>query len=189
MNSGTIFAVAVGVAGTLLVGNYSRLQDASPSALAEPFPEQLSGTFPEATVEESLLLRGPTAYISVNHPASQCPADQTMTKTALGLNRNVSALLSYALGWVSGLAVILIEKDDDFVRFHAMQSILTFGALTLLSLVFGSMFMFIGIMSSLIQIAGIALWILLMVKAYQGEKFMLPIIGEMAEQWAKKFGL
>ena len=93
------------------------------------------------------------------------------------------------LGWVSGLAVILIEKDDDFVRFHAMQSILTFGALTLLSLVFGSMFMFIGIMSSLIQIAGIALWILLMVKAYQGEKFMLPVIGEIAEQWAKKFGL
>ena len=112
-----------------------------------------------------------------------------MAKTALGLDRNVSALLAYVLGWVSGLAIILIEKEDDFVRFHAMQSIVTFGALTLLSVVFGTMFMFMGIMVSLIQIAGIALWILLIVKAYQGEKFMLPVIGEIAEQWAKKFGV
>ncbi len=110
-----------------------------------------------------------------------------MTKTELGLVRNVSALLAYVLGRVSGLAVILIEKEDDHVRFHAMLSILTFGALTLLSIVFGSMFMFMAMMGSLINIAAIVLWILLMVKAYQGEKFMLPVIGEMAEQWAKKF--
>ena len=110
-----------------------------------------------------------------------------MTKTALGLDRNVSALLAYVLGWVSGLAVILIEKEDEYVRFHAMQSILTFGALTLLSVVLGTMFMFMAMMGSLINIAAIALWILLMVKAYQGEKYMLPVIGEIAEQWAKKF--
>ena len=110
-------------------------------------------------------------------------------KTALGLERNISALLSYSLGWVSGLIVILLEKEDDFVRFHAMQSIVTFGALTILSIAFGSIFMFMGIFGSLINIVGIALWILLMVKAYQGEKYMLPVIGEMAEQWAKKFGL
>jgi len=112
-----------------------------------------------------------------------------MMKTALGLERNISALLSYSLGWVSGLIVILLEKEDDFVRFHAMQSIVTFGALTILSVAFGATFMFMGIFGSLINIAGIALWIMLMVKAYQGEKYMLPVIGEMAEQWAKKFGL
>ena len=71
-----------------------------------------------------------------------------MAKTALGLSRNVSALLAYVLGWLSGLAVILIEKEDDFVRFHAMQSIVTFSALTLLSLASGTMFMFMGTMSS-----------------------------------------
>ena len=112
-----------------------------------------------------------------------------MTKTALGLDRNVSALLAYVLGWVSGLIIILIEKEDDFVRFHAMQSIITFGALTVLSIMFGTMFMLFGFIGPLIQVAGIALWILLMVKAYQGEKFMLPVIGEMADKWAKKFGI
>jgi len=111
-----------------------------------------------------------------------------MAKTSLGLDRNVSALLAYALGWVSGLVIILIEKEDDFVRFHAMQSIVTFGALTVLSILFGTMFMFFGFIGPLIHVAGIAIWILLMVKAYQGEKFMLPVVGEMAERWAKKFG-
>ena len=77
-----------------------------------------------------------------------------MAKTALGLDRNIVALLAYVLGWVSGLIVILIEKEDEFVRFHAMQSIVTFGALTILSIAFGTMFMFMGIMRSLINIAG-----------------------------------
>jgi len=112
-----------------------------------------------------------------------------MTKTALGLDKNVSALLTYVLGWVSGLVIILIEKEDEFVRFHAMQSIITFGALTVLSIMFGTMFMFFGLIGPLIHVAGIALWILLMAKAYQGEKFMVPVIGEIAEKWAKKFSL
>jgi len=111
-----------------------------------------------------------------------------MTKTSLGLDKNIAALLAYVLGWVSGLIMILIEKEDDFVRFHAMQSIVTFGALTVLSILFGTMFMFFGFIGPLIHLAGIALWILLMIKAYQGEKFMLPVVGEKAEQWAKKFG-
>ncbi len=111
-----------------------------------------------------------------------------MSKTSLGLDRNVSALLSYLLGWVSGLIVILIEKEDAFVRFHAMQSIVTFGAITILSITLGTMFVFVGFIGPLIQVASIALWVLLMVKAYQGEKFMLPVVGVISEEWSKKFG-
>jgi len=111
-----------------------------------------------------------------------------MTKTSLGLDKNIAALLSYALGWVSGLVIILIEKEDDFIRFHAMQSIITFGALTVLSILFGTMFIFFGFIGPFIHVAGIVLWILLMIKAYQGEKFMLPVVGEMAERRAKTFG-
>ncbi len=109
-----------------------------------------------------------------------------MAKTSLGLDRNISAFLCYLLGWISGLVIILIEKNDSFVRFHAMQSIITFGALTLLSIVFASMLFFLGFLIPLINLLAIVLWILLMVKAYQGEKFMLPVIGEMAEDWSKK---
>ncbi len=111
-----------------------------------------------------------------------------MSKTSLGLDRNVSALLSYLLGWVSGLIVILIEKEDAFVRFHAMQSIVTFGAITILSITLGTTFIFVGFIGPLIHVASIALWVLLMVKAYQGEKFMLPVVGVISEEWSKKFG-
>lgn len=109
-----------------------------------------------------------------------------MAKTSLGLDKNISAFLCYLLGWVSGLVIILIEKKDSFVRFHAMQSIITFGALTILSIISASMLYFLSFIISLINLLGIVLWILLMVKAYQGEKFMLPVIGELAEGWSKK---
>ncbi|MFK7814833.1 MAG: DUF4870 domain-containing protein [Gammaproteobacteria bacterium] len=109
-----------------------------------------------------------------------------MSKTALGLDKNTSALIAYVLGWISGLAVILIEKDDEFVRFHAMQSIITFGALTLLSIFASWIFYYFLFFGSIIHIAAVVLWIILMVKAYQGEKFKLPVIGDLAMQWMHK---
>lgn len=104
------------------------------------------------------------------------------------LEPNVAGLLCYIAGWITGLIFFLIEKDDDFVRFHAMQSIVTFGAITILSIVFGILFMvpFLGmILGTILWIGTIILWILLMVKAYQGERFKLPLIGDLAEKWSK----
>ena len=55
-----------------------------------------------------------------------------MAKTSVGLEENVAGLLCYVLGWVSGLVFILIEKENKFVRYHAMQSIFVFGSLTVI---------------------------------------------------------
>ena len=55
-----------------------------------------------------------------------------MEKTSTGLQENVAGLLCYVLGWVTGLIFILIEKENKFVRFHAMQSIVTFGSITVI---------------------------------------------------------
>lgn len=104
------------------------------------------------------------------------------------LQPNVAGLLCYVFWWITGLIFYLIEKDDDFVRFHAMQSIVTFGAITILSIVCGILFLvpFLGwILGMLLWIGSIILWILLMVKAYQGEKFKLPLLGDLAEKWSK----
>mgnify|MGYP001075015846 CR=1 FL=1 len=101
-----------------------------------------------------------------------------------GLEPNVAGLLCYLFGWVSGLIFFLIEKDS-FVRFHAMQSIIVFGAITVLSIIFGILFMvpFVGaILGAILWIGTLILWILLMVKAYQGERFKLPIAGDIAEK-------
>jgi len=95
----------------------------------------------------------------------------------IGLPKNTAAALSYVLGWLTGIIFLLIEKDP-FVRFHAMQSIITFGILTLLSFV-----PIIGwILSPLVMIVGFILWLVLIFKAYQGEEFKLPVIGEFAKK-------
>ena len=95
-----------------------------------------------------------------------------------GLPSNTAAALSYLLLWVTGIIFLLVEKDDEFVRFHAMQSVVTFGLLTVLALV-----PVIGwLLSPFVMIVGFILWLVLIVKAYQGEEFVLPVIGT----WAKK---
>lgn len=106
-----------------------------------------------------------------------------MEKTSIGLDANVAAALSYAMGWVTGLAFLLAERDNRFVRFHAIQSTLTFGALSVAWMValsipiFGWLLAFV-----IIPPVSVILWLFLMFKAYQGDLFKLPVFGEMAEQ-------
>ncbi len=98
-------------------------------------------------------------------------------KTTTNLPPNTAAALSYLFGWITGLIFLLIEKDP-FVRFHAMQSVIIFGLLFIIPFV-----PFVGwILSPLVMIVGFALWVILILKAYQGEEFELPVIGEFARK-------
>jgi uncharacterized membrane protein/ribosomal protein L40E len=111
------------------------------------------------------------------------------TGSTTSLEPNVAGLLCYLAGWITGLIFILIEKENKFVRFHAVQSIVTFGALTVLWIVLGVLKAVVGpldwlfwILQAVAWILGLVLWIVLMVRAYQGERFKLPIAGDFAEK-------
>lgn len=106
-----------------------------------------------------------------------------MEKTSTGLNENVAGLLCYVLGWVSGLVFILLEQENKFVRFHAFQSIIVFGVLTVASFILGWIPIIGGFLAGLISLLGLVLWIVLMVKAYQGTRYKLPWSGDLAERW------
>jgi len=107
-----------------------------------------------------------------------------MAKSSTGLEENVAGLLCYLVTWVSGLIFFLIEKDSKFVKFHAMQSIITFGALIIIMWI-AAVIPFVGwVISALAGILILVLWIVLMIKAYQGEKFKLPWAGDLAEKQA-----
>ena len=135
--------------------------------------------------------------------SSQPPAQAG--KSSTGLDENIAALLSYVFGWVSGLIFFLIEKDSRLVRFHAMQSILLSAA----AIVIGIVFWIVAVVSSLVvsYISGILggiVWIVMMlagfliglgivigaiiclVKAFQGQYFKLPVIGNFAEKFSAK---
>jgi len=107
---------------------------------------------------------------------------KNMGKIPLGIEANIAALLSYLLGFVTGIIFYVLEKENKFVRFHAMQSMLVFGALFVLSIMLQFVIFILWPLVVILNIAGIALWVILMVKAYQGEYFKLPIAGDIAEK-------
>jgi len=79
-----------------------------------------------------------------------------------------------------------LEPQNKFVRFHAMQSIVVFGAVTILQIVLGWIPVIGWLLGIIVWIATGILWLFLMYKAYQGEKYKLPWAGDFAEQQASK---
>jgi uncharacterized membrane protein len=106
-----------------------------------------------------------------------------MEKATFGLDENIASAACYVLGWLTGIIFFIMEKENKTVRFHAMQSIITFLGLGIIAVVIGFI-PFIGLISLLLWLVMLVLWIVLMLKAYQGEKFKLPVIGDIAEKQA-----
>ena len=102
-------------------------------------------------------------------------------KTSTGFNANVAAALSYLVGFVTGIIFLVIEKENKFVRFHAMQSTLVFAGIVAVDI----LLQIVPILGALVVIFVVIplsaiLWLPLMFKAYQGEEFKLPLVGQMA---------
>ena len=102
-------------------------------------------------------------------------------KTSTGLDANLAAALSYLVGFVTGAIFLVLEKENKFVRFHAMQSTLLFAGIVLLDI----LLQIVPLVGALVVVflvipASAILWLLLMFKAYQGEEFQLPVIGRIA---------
>jgi len=113
---------------------------------------------------------------------------------AAGLTDNVAGALCYALGLITGILFLVLApyNQSKFVRFHAFQAIffhlawiVFWVAETAIGLVLPwSLHVVVSLLALLIFLAGIACWIMLLVKAYQGERFKLPVIGDLAEKQA-----
>ena len=135
----------------------------------------------------------------------QNPPPVQTAKSSTGLDENVAALLSYVLHWVTGLVFFLIEKDSRLVRFHAMQSILLSVVVAVVVIVLMIVSFILGLITTQLPgflgtIVGLLIWlvwlvfwigiliawIVCMIKAFQGQYFKMPIIGNFAEQFSAK---
>lgn len=120
-------------------------------------------------------------------------------KTALGLDTNVGALLTYlplcGISLIYSIIVLVTEKENRLMRFHAFQSLLILGAMIVLSIgvtiisiilamASNTLGMLFGLLFWVVLLGIIAVMIFLCIKAYQGEKVKLPVIGDMADKWA-----
>lgn len=105
-------------------------------------------------------------------------------------DKRMKSAAAYLGWWITGILFLFVEKKDPEVRFHAMQSTVVFGAITLLYISFGIIPILgwiIGlILSPIIILVSFVLWILLMWKAFNGEKFKLPYFGDLAERQLAK---
>jgi len=120
---------------------------------------------------------------SSSAPAAAPPAAAPSSE---GLQENVAGLLCYAVGWVTGIIFLLIDKRP-WVKFQAAQSIAVFGGLSIIRI--GLIFVghLVGwAIFGVIGIIGFVLWIFLMVKAYQHENVRIPIAADIADSLAGK---
>ena len=99
-------------------------------------------------------------------------------KSSTGLDENVAGFFCYLLGFITGIVFLVVEKESGFVKFHAKQSTITFLGLLVLMIVIG----WIPVLNILIFVFSLILWFVLMVKALRGEKYMLPVVGKLAEE-------
>lgn len=110
--------------------------------------------------------------------------------TALGIDENLEGALAYFFGLLTGILFLVLEKDNKFVKFRAVQSIVVSVAAIVILTVLGTILIFIPVIGwllyMLLNLGVFILWLFLMFKAYQKETFKLPIAGDIA---AKQAGL
>ena len=121
-------------------------------------------------------------------------------RTALGIPSNLAAAFAYVLAWISGLIVLLIERDNRYVRFHAAQSVLIFGGLTVLAMLLPIVANIIGIipllgpifkailaiLSFLLGLAALVAWVVLVILALIGRDYRVPYLDSYADQIARQ---
>lgn len=106
-----------------------------------------------------------------------------------GLTENVAGLLCYVLGWISGIFFIFIDKRP-FVRFHAIQSTIIFGGISVFTFIFNwiislfpyALWRLFSSIDTLISLGSLALGIFLIYQAYHGKWYKLPVIGDTADK-------
>jgi uncharacterized membrane protein len=117
--------------------------------------------------------------------------------TSTGVEPRLSALLCYSAWWISGLIFLIIEQQHRAVRFHAAQSVVLFGGLSLLigMLSAGSVGMLVvsaaafqaaRLLVYLVWIAAVAIWMLLMLKTFQGETWRVPFASDLATRLSER---
>lgn len=115
--------------------------------------------------------------------------------TSTGVDARLASLLCYAGWWVTGLVFLLVEREHRGVRFHAAQSLLIFGVLSLVMFavggasavaffVAGASFQLWQVFGNAVWLAAVALWLVLLVRTWRGETWRVPMVAGLADKLA-----
>lgn len=103
--------------------------------------------------------------------------------SSTGLDANLAAALAYLAGFITGIVMLVIEKRSRFVRFHAMQSTVLFLGVLVISIVINTIPLLGAFLYAFLLFPAVVIvWLVLMFKAYNGEFFKLPVVGDFSEK-------
>lgn len=146
-----------------------------------------------------------TEDINTDASTTEHTTETIREPTSTGLDSNVAGALAYLFGALTGIIFYVLEPEDEFVRFHAAQSIVVSvgffvlaiattivttvlgvfaGTGTTAGVAFGLVSLVIGLLWLLVALAGFGLWLFLMLRAYQGKKTRVPIAASIANRIA-----
>ena len=157
---------------------------------------QQQGAYQQPPYQQPPYQQQPPVYGQQPYGGYQQPygaASSANGPTSMGMQANTAAGLSYIAGWITGLIFFFGEKQNRFVRFNAMQSILLYAAVTVIyiilgvvggALLFSGLYGIVILLNSLVGIGAFVLWLILMINAFQGKYLKLPIVGDYAEKFA-----
>jgi uncharacterized membrane protein len=129
-------------------------------------------------------------------PPSNPPPSNMPVTTSAGVDKKTGATLSYLFWWITGLIFLFVGKNDPDIKFHAAQSIVFFGAITVVRIILALIGAFLpagvgvvlGIISLLILLFALVVWVMAMYKAWTGggARFDLPIVGSFVAPYAQQ---
>src|SRR5438045_4660246 len=113
------------------------------------------------------------------------PPAQPPAAASSGMDKRTAALLSYLITWITGLIFLFVAKNDPDVKYHAAQSVVFFGGLSVLIVVINIVtgivhaLGFLGILSFLLWLYGFVMWIVCLVQSFSnnGARFEIPLVG------------
>ena len=115
---------------------------------------------------------------------------------ASGIDKKTGAILSYLLWWITGIIFLFVGKGDPDVKFHAAQSTVFFGSISIITFILNEVSIFTGtivggglfIISRLIWVFGVVIWIICLVRANGGggQRFEIPVVGGVITPYAEQ---
>jgi len=117
--------------------------------------------------------------------------------SSTGIDSRFASVLCYSLWWVTGVLFLILERRDRLVRFHAAQAVVLFGGLSLVLALLGAssavalvvssrIYQLTRALADIVWVAGVVVWLVLVLRAWRGETWRVPLAATLADSLAER---
>lgn len=115
------------------------------------------------------------------------------SSSTTGIDERLASVLCYSAWWITGVVFLVLERQHHGIRFHAAQSLVLFGAISLLLVGLGAFsalalmvssqaYQVVRALADVTWIGAAALWLVVVVRAWRGEAWRVPLVATLADR-------